>query len=950
MTVYGFNKPKAEILSRHASMLAGKVNSGIEYTGQEVRIAKVPDGETLDALPEGGPTTNAPSLSCEQYNIGGDPADDGLLTQASNNLKVYNTTSTTFEAGKYLLVVKNETKWMAVPDASSSVSSVQFRLKSGWTSGTGVSTATSLTPAEGVAVGSELTVKDFKKLFQNAVGSDEQTEATGGSIGWATKSGSDWIVTQCTQKINRYEATIANGICTGLWGENLVVTNPVAQSVWPYTDSDPSLSGTGDLDVVNIHGLAANGGKVWIEFQQIPTATQDPTNSTVPYDVSVDATSGRWVITDVEFPVANYIQCMFNGTAWDFSQGNNVYDGEEPDTEFTTNIAHPDHLKLLGQTGGSVCLDTGTMGLARLDRSASGGGSLKYFVCMTSSSLNGEAYEAAIAGTLSPSSSNPPNSEDIIVIDGCEVKYKRIGKTFVFGNQNDGGSCDLSEQTITEPFLNWEDLDVIGGVNYSGGGMNFERYSIKSCTKEETTPIGLGIRNVDFVTDVYCDSANGFVKDTRTLSVLTATNTTPQPEIGVSIDTSCIEIDYTQIVNYPVYPYIDYYDIIYPEGCNPCTEESGCCVLTLTGGGTEQITDTSEAYCQSQYDNRDDVAEWGWASGECTGCCDMTLADGGRTFDHVGEGICLSRDNVGYIDPPTGKVVTNVNWYDTCNDLGCCDGGTQNGSFTLQATCVSGGGVWNIGVECPTGCCVAAGTPVDGMIITEVVCDEYSGTWYQGQNCTGNSFGCCVILDSSNREVAVEDGITDPACSTLLGNTPLGSSKQWTSGATCSDNSGCCVGGTYDAQQVLEGVCIAAGGTSWTQGPCTGGGGDDECAGSEVSSFYLNASGGSCTATFTQTALVSITGSSATISGTWDYYDGVLPQLGVAGSVILTKSGTNWNVSADIDGTINTTVTGTTPGANPMCESGASGSVTGPPGDSPCNVTWNGTFTFSLSL
>ncbi len=140
MTVYGFNKPKAEILSRHASMLAGKLDGGIDSTGQEVRIVRVPAAQTLNALVE---TTqaNASVLYCEQFFVGSDPADDGLLTQAANNLKVYNATNTTFDAGQYLLVIRNETKWMAVAGGGNSVktfvSSSSISGRSGNTAGTG---------------------------------------------------------------------------------------------------------------------------------------------------------------------------------------------------------------------------------------------------------------------------------------------------------------------------------------------------------------------------------------------------------------------------------------------------------------------------------------------------------------------------------------------------------------------------------------------------------------------------------------------------------------------------------------------------------------------------------------------------------------------------------------------------------------------------------------------
>jgi hypothetical protein len=951
MTVYGFNdKGNAQALNRFASDVLGKTGEGRQRIGEDALIVKIPDGETLDARVG----ADVGTLLCEIQQLG----TDATLSDSGRTCLVYNRGLVAFEAGEYVDVVRQKSLWIAMGKSGESAGAIQFRLKSGWndsaTGGTyegcGVSTATALTATDGIAVGSELTVYDFKKLFQNAVGSAEHTDAVGGSIGWANKVGSVWIVSECTQKINRYEATVANGLCSGNWGESVSVTNLIARSVWPYTDPDPSVSGTGAVDAINLHGLAANGGQVWIEFQQDPTAIQDPSNNTVPYDEGISPTSGKWVITDVENPVANYIQCKWNGTTWDYSQGNNVYDGSEPNSEFNVVIAHPDHLNLLGENSGSSCLEIDTMGLARIDRSASSGSQLQYFVCMTSSSLNGEVHEAAIAGTLSPSLSQPPVDEDIIVVDGCEVNYKRIGKAFIFGSPNETGPCELSEQTVSEPFLNWEDLDVIGGTNLLGGTLTFERYSIKSCTKEETTPLVLQRRDVTVIEDIYCSSSGEFVKDTRDMQVLSLS--ADPVVLGTPIDTSCIQVYHENII-YPDYPYIDYYDIIYPDGCNPCDEEGGCCLLDVTGGGEdEQIENTSEAYCRSQYETRDDVASWAWNSGGCVGCCSMTIYNGGgkHTYDYVSKSVCDSRENVGYIDPASGEIITYTGWSTQCPAVGCCEGGTANGLYTGQVSCVNGGGIWHEGVPCPTGCCVAPGEPVDGIVVTEKVCDDYSGTWYENQLCNGNTFGCCVVYNSSGEEVAQVGDLTNAECISLVGSTPTGNSYLWYEGEGCIDATGCCVGGTYDGMQVLEGICNNAGGTDWTQGPCTGGGGDSDCDGNEVTSFYISASGGQCTATFTQTVTATISGGSATVTGTWDLYDGVLPQLGVAGTVVLTKSGTNWLVSADIDGSINTTVSGTAAGATPdMCAEGASGTVSGPAGDSPCNGIWSGVFTFSLT-
>lgn len=848
---------------------------------------------------------------------------------------------TLFQMSGYYFVFPSES-------AGKPSASVQFRLKSGWGGGTGVSTATTLTIVQleeeaTLPVGSEITVYDYKKIFQNAVGSDEQSDVNGGSIGWATMIGSEWLVTQCTQKVNKYEATVASGSCTGAFGENLQVNNLISRSVWPYTDADPSLSGTGFLDVVNLHGLAANGGQVWIEFQQDPTAQQDPGNSAVPYSENIQPDSGQWVITNVENPVANYINVRWDGDEWVPDVKNpsgdatiHSYDGQQPDAAYTIDVEMPLDLNMLGESGGgSICLEANSRGLARIDRTAAAhvGGNLVYRVISTSSSYNGEVHEAAVAGTLSPSNSQPPTDEDIIVVDGCDVKYKRIGKAFLFGSPGETGSCHLDEQMVSEPFLNWEDLDVIGGVNYLGGAVNFERYSIKSCTKEETTPIEFGRRDVTIIEDVYCDSSNGFVKDTRQLEVLTRTPSNPLPNIGVAIDTSCLELDYTQII-YPDYPYIDYYDIIFPSGCEPCPEPSGCCTLEISGSADEQLQ-TSQAYCQAQYENRDDVISYNWQAGECnTGCCTYFMTDG-TTSQITGTGSteCNSR---GAGDFYLGKEISSVLWQDSdcASPLGCCEGGTADGNQTDQTTCENGGGVWTAG-DCPVGCCTAPGTPADQKVITKYQCDEYGGTWQENSNCSGTPIGCCTVYNSSDEEIVQQENITDAECSALGQSTPGGLYSDWQQGAACPDLDGCCTGGTYDGQNVLEGVCTGGGGT-WSSSPCNPSG---SCDGLEITLFEVSGlTDGTCTAVFNQNGSVFINNDSALVSGTWTLNDGVLPTV-QSGSITLSASGGVWSWS----GTIPTWGgTATSTDSNPTCADVTGGTATASGVGSPCGSSFTG--------
>lgn len=111
MTTYGFNQPKAEILSRHASMLAGQVNGGTEDTGEEIRIVRVPIGVTLGARSDSDPAVPlAASTFLDEYDM----SQVGNLKASGNELFVYNMTTTIFGEDDFLLVGKKGDYWMAI--------------------------------------------------------------------------------------------------------------------------------------------------------------------------------------------------------------------------------------------------------------------------------------------------------------------------------------------------------------------------------------------------------------------------------------------------------------------------------------------------------------------------------------------------------------------------------------------------------------------------------------------------------------------------------------------------------------------------------------------------------------------------------------------------------------------------------------------------------------------
>ena len=903
--LYAFKSREiAEELRRQGEAGLRGGHEGNHATGNEIKIVKLtedvaPSGTTEEDSVEGPYTAN------EQF-FG---PDSLVLTEEGTPIEmdVYNFSKVSYSTDDIVVVTRWREAWVITSSEPKSNQWIQFRLKSGWNasesgvglgSGTGISTATILASSDNanMPAGSEVRVYDYKKLFQCAVGSDEHTDGSGGSIGWATSvnlpnGDKHFLVTQCTQKINKYKCTFENGSCTGLFGESVTVTPKEPLSSWPYIDPHPYITGgTSNIEAINIHGLAANSKTqtrhLYIEFEQSPSPSQDPTNSTVPYSAGVGPDDGRWVITDVEEPVAQYITCSWNGATWDYSGELDVYDGFKPEDEYTVEIAHPSNLKVLGEASfGGPCLEVGTNGVARIDRTASTGGTIKYFVIMTSSSLAGEAQEAAVVGTLTPSNSNPPTAEMLVGVNECNVEYKRIGKAFIFGSPGASGDCELNEQDVTQPFVGFDTLEVVETIVDVEGELRMQKKLIKVCSAQSLPSQALPTTSQDVITEVYC-GPNGVEKSYRTLNFIGSSTGGAD---GVELPCTDPNLyDWQYIFENHVYPYpwsnVSYYDITWPEGCEPCP--TGCCEQTLLSGSVVYKELTS-GDCTASVDSNPvfdtDVVSVQWTAGDCAetpcNCCKTTDGTGFVTYQ---TGLTAAECAALVTDPPTGS-----------------------GSDIVSAECLK---------ECPpepTGCCyVSEGDYRPNKTETECV-TGLGGIWSEGEDCP--EVGCCTINLTAGG--TIETLTTQYLCDNIE------------------------FIGDYEGQAV-DTTSYAGDGTTCAAYSCDGG---------VISNFQMSGlsnSGGGCSAGFTQVGTATVINGVATLNVTWTGFDG--SAQGASNTLTLTTDGTNWSWDSDIAWLPEVNVVGFDAGAG--CASG-SGGATSPGGAAfPCDGTWaSGTWSFTFT-
>jgi len=708
--VFG-DRATAEAAARMAKEYMSTTGNLDIRTGLEVLFIVTP----TDGIPARSGLT-AGSEDCASYQIG---TDGSIVADDATEVKVFNPFSVAIDGDTYVVATRLSGQWVitgVVGEPGERNLWVKFRLTSGWNldasnvpqagKKTGRSSASVIASSdESVApVGSVVYVTDQSKMFEYAIGSDESSFSNGGSIGWATKidtnEESQWVVTECTQLVNKYKGTIVQ-LPGNSATETVDVTITSIESVWPYIDNEPTLSEGSSIPAVNQNMFTANDGAVWIERRQTLPMDQEPTNLVTPYNPVEDDSDSEWVITAVEKPVARWVTCQYakatnewvkygSITDADVWEGYNPFDNNV--TPWAFDFETPPALNVLGANSQSgPCLSDGTKGIAFLDNTGGQPGRLRYIVCSTSSSLNGEAHEAAIVGTLSPECPPAdPESEAIITVDGCEVKYKRIGKTWLFGNPVSEGSddcCVFEEELIEQPFQNWTTQDIVESVTVGTDGngdpkLIMGKATINVCDSTPTTDdeATFTFNEMDVVNDVYC-SGDSLAKDYKTIRFLGSVESSSS---GVAIDTSCIEIDYTQIINYPDYPYIDYYHILWPDGCDPCPGGTeGCCTITYDSGTVEELSSSSD-WCTNK-GTESGVASTSFdAAGPCDEpgdcCCDGITVSAALfgTPTPYSDGTC----DIGFT--PTNLVSTgSCAWENVGNWQGLCDPATPAGSFSI---------------------------------------------------------------------------------------------------------------------------------------------------------------------------------------------------------------------------------------------------------------------------
>tara|TARA_R110000824_G_scaffold10010_7_gene44363 strand:+ start:3634 stop:6105 length:2472 start_codon:yes stop_codon:yes gene_type:complete len=573
-----------------------------------------------------------------------------------------------------------------------------------------------------LAVDTVLTVNDPNKEFCfSAVG----------SIGWATKgtvksadgppvvSSEEWVIESCTQLINKVVADCDSAIAP--WDVSTpahVIDGIESMSYWPYILTHPSeVSVIDPAMVINSHRFTANPGRVWLERREV-LADEQSIDEIIPYTATEPV--WEWHITDVEYPTARWVQVKYDGSElWST-------DAPTPSTPGATSTKYfegfnPNSNSLIAgyiapaYTSGLdtwCAIETNIKGLAFLDDTTG-----NYIVSSTMSAYYGEGKKVRSVAVLTTDGLEGDLIEDDTSDpDPCgKGKYKELINMVAFGNPDVSNGCPL-EQTFPQPKFDLlstaTDLTVVtNAVVDINGDIQMETETIKACSSPGAD-IAFPLATIDLtvLNSVGC-SGTEFKENYTTYSVVGTTGASGSN----TVDTSCVisEIDYTTIINYPVYPYIDYYDLIWPEGCNPC-DVAGCCTITYSVDPTSSQTMTS-AQC--------------------------TAVNGTGAGDSLVTGVSWSATPcVDTVDPMGCCLVTaNPDWHTTSYEDECILADIQ--TLDPTATAVS----WSAelcGID-PCGCCSAIS--IDAFVFAQVAF-EHAGGCSIGFNSTsvGSNDGTCT--------------------------------------------------------------------------------------------------------------------------------------------------------------------------------------------------------------
>ena len=632
MTLYGFRDRKTAENLKHIgeTMNFNRQPSIRRKTGQETMSVKVT--EKIDKIDE--QTKDWESGPAVEVRFG----TDGVKTETKNNVTVYNTTEEDVEADTECIVVRQQQKWVILPTAVATPTTAPKRVKfklndplfvpaAGFS---GAVTATVIDPMNStLAIGDFIQVVDYQKQF-------EFTQR--GSIGIAIdgdpfEAGLQWHIETCTQLITRIEIDLSGDLEPwGGYGTSGVPSATIVRSMsaypdilWATTNIDESEGTTRNVnegigalvdELRNPLGIVAASGKAVAERRPIQAQVQDEDNQSVPYTVAKQA--WYWAIVSCENEVADWARTRYNGTNFvlEIINDDDYSGGVDPTTmtSFTNlEISNPPAKLWNSFTARRCHVAPDEEGWAFLNKTKG-----KYMTMMTASSLYGLGEIVDVVADLK-------SEESQLVDNGTEcgtIKYKTLTNVVVFGTDSSTSSCqmklDPQPDIEVDVFDGASDAEVVTGLAIDGNGdLEMVKVTIKACTTP-TNNVVLPLNQMDVVTDVSC-GANGLTKSYKTVKYLGS-----ELQSGGPVELPCTNpnnYDWEYIFNNHVYHEdwwnVNYYDITFPEGCDPCPEPTGCCTATAYPNGQDGIT---QADCEAE------TGYVSWTEGECggepTNCCD----------------------------------------------------------------------------------------------------------------------------------------------------------------------------------------------------------------------------------------------------------------------------------------------------------------------------------------
>jgi len=715
MTLHGFRDKDTTVRLRDFSdkILANSQISSPSPTGVEKRYCKVVAGSGGSGPILAADLTSDPPELAFGTAIRMIVLADGSMEEnaGSHTMDIWNTTDAEIEADKIVQVVREGRKWMVMPAAVAAEPTKRLRFQltepiqrdDVATPNSGFALADVIDPGNtDIELPAQITVYDPNKEFCFAVT---------GSIGWATSGlihvaddpptnppvlleEDNWVIESCTQLLNKISVTCSSPVSPWVGTPVGQTFNAIeSQSYWPYvlehedegSEIDPAL-------VVNPHNITANPGKLWLERRELSADTQN-IDTTIPYTDNL--AEYQWHIVGCDKPTARWVQVRYTGNeSWvmDSSGIDAYWEGFDP--TMNTDIGDCIAPKYTDGYGTWCAVEDNTKGIAFLDDITG-----NYIVASTMSAYYGEGKKTSMVAVLMEGShaSDPLIAPDALDPDPCgKGIYKELKNVITFGSEDSGSSCKL-EQTVPDPGFDLletaSDTTVMSGVYVdSNGDIQMETKTIKACyTDGSDIPFPLPTVDITVLNSVGCTPGGEFLENYTTYSVVGSEGATGSN----NVDVSCIQdhsVDYEDVV-YPEYPYIDYYDIIWPGSCDPCPVVGvGCCTAAAYPQGQGGITQ-ADCLLETGYTS--------WTAGDCP----------------------------------------------TPDPTGCCAGGTADGTDTTQALCEAGGGVYGgDGTSCsePVGCCTNTAYSSGDSGWTEANCQLSDGfvSWVEG-DCPAPPCNCC---------------------------------------------------------------------------------------------------------------------------------------------------------------------------------------------------------------